>query len=178
VGINKPEGGVTGSPCILSGTGTTGVASCSVTYTGTAGEAGSDTISAAYQGDLTHVTSGGQTGMQVSFRTTSIQVNCSPSSVPSGQTTTCTATVADTSPGATASPAGTVTFSSKKADQFNAATCTLASSTPTASTCQTVDTPPTTIGTHTITARYNGGGTYKPSTTNAKITVTRGGGTT
>src|SRR5207248_1778696 len=99
-----PAGSFTSTTCTLvSG-------SCSVTFTAMA--TGTALITGAYGGDAPHDASTSATAsVTVNLRTITTTVSCSPSSVTTGQSTTCTATTADSSPGTTSTPAGTVTFS-------------------------------------------------------------------
>jgi hypothetical protein len=170
--IGGVMGNPSGSPCTLSGSGTS--SSCDVTYTGILGQAGHQTLGAAYEPTGDFAPNFGAEGIQVTFRPTSTQISCSPNPVTSGLSTVCTATVTDNGdPASAGSPTGTVTFASKKADQFNPASCTLSPATSTTSSCQTTDTPPTAKGTHAITARYDGENGDKPSTATSSITVTK-----
>jgi large repetitive protein len=133
--------------------------SCSVTYTPSAKDGGTHTITASYSpsGSSNDVHAGSTSsgfGVSVSLRSTSTSVSCLPSSVVVNQTTTCTATVTDTAgPGAT-TPAGTVSFSSDGPGSFSSSSCPLV-----AGTCSVTYTPSAQgTGTHSITAAYSPSG--------------------
>src|SRR5207244_3799901 len=84
-------------------------ASCSVTYTPSAVETGSHTITASYDGDSAHSTSSGTFLVTVTKHPTVTTVSCNPPAFAAGASTSCTATVTDsvaTPPFAT----GTVNF--------------------------------------------------------------------
>src|SRR2546425_9539402 len=105
---NPPSGAVTftsngvgtfsPASCTLSVTGAA-TASCSITYTPITIGTGIQTIAAPYSGDSTHTASSGTATLTINRRSTATTVNCIPSTVTLGQTTTCTATVTDTAPG-------------------------------------------------------------------------------
>ena len=139
--------------CTLAGTGSS--ASCSVTYTPSPGSEGTHTITGTYGGDLTHSGSQGRFDLTVIKRSTSTSVSCSPNFVQPGVSTTCQATVTDTSPGTPITPTGTVTWSSSGAGTFSPSnSCTLSGAGATA-TC-TVTYTPSSQGTQVITATYQG----------------------
>src|SRR2546427_443971 len=147
------------SSCTLSGSGN--MASCSVTYTPSAVNTGTHTITASYNGDATHAISSGNTGVTVTAnkRTTSTSISCTPSSVSVDSSTTCTATVANGS-GANI-PTGTVSWTSDGTGSFSAASCTLDAT----GKC-TVNYTPTAVGTgtHKITGSYGGDAKHATST--------------
>src|SRR2546427_11697902 len=89
--------------------------------------------------------------VSVSKRATSTSVACAPSTVVVGQSTSCTASVTDTSPGTASTPTGMVTFTP-------GGTCTLASC-----SCS-ISITPTVVGTLTGSANYGGASTHGPST--------------
>lgn len=96
--------------------------------------------------------------------TTSTTVSCTPGSVSLLQSTTCTATIADTDTGTTSAPTGTVTFSaSSSGGTFSPSstaqgTCTLTAISATQSSCQVTYTPgyQEAAGPNTMTASYAG----------------------
>ena len=127
----------------------------------------------------------------VTKRSSATSVTCG-TPVVAGSSTTCTATVTDTS-GGTASPpggSGTVSWTSSAPGTFAPATCSPAGAGTTA-TCSVAYTP-TTVGTRTVTAVYAGdavhtGGsstpftvtaTTPPDTTGPTVTITAPSGTT
>src|SRR6185437_7734552 len=98
-----------GASCALAGP-TSNSSSCTVDYTPSAFDGGSQTITGSYGGSAVHDTSSGHDGLTVTKRSTSTVVSCSPSSRPINATTTCTATVTDTDTGGQSAPTGTVSF--------------------------------------------------------------------
>ncbi len=166
-----------------------GTASCSVAFTPAA--TGVHTITASYGGDDAHSVSAGSAPVTATKRGTATSVTCG-TPVVAGSSTTCTATVTDTSAG-TASPpggSGTVSWSSSASGTFAPATCSPVGAGTTAS-CSVAYTP-TTVGTRTVTATYAGdavhaGGsstpftvtaTTPPDTTGPTVTITAPSGTT
>ena len=74
-------------------------------------DGGTQTLSTDYSGDATHDPSSGTGALSVR-RTTGTSVVCTPDTTDLGVSTTCTATVTDTSPvGTVGTPSGTVTWS-------------------------------------------------------------------
>src|SRR2546425_338156 len=129
--------------------------SCSVNYTPNPGSEGTHTIKATYNGDPNHSGSSGTFDLTVTKRTTSTSVTCSPNFVQPGVSTTCQATVTDTSPGTFITPTGTVTWTTNATGTFSPSnSCTLTGTGPSAS-C-TVTYTPTSRGIHLITATYQG----------------------
>src|SRR5213596_1351146 len=151
-------GTFTGSPCTLvveSGN----KSSCSVTYSPSAG--GTHTITGAYSGSATHASSSGSTDVTAMLRSSGTSVDCVPPSVPVDGSTTCTATVSDTTGTGASTPTGTVSWTSDGAGTFSAASCTLDAS----GKC-TVNYTPTAVGTgtHKITGSYGGDAKHATST--------------
>jgi hypothetical protein len=142
-------GSFSGSPCTLSGTGSS--ASCQVGYTPTAG--GSQTITASYGADPTHAASSGTTTLTV---VTSTSLNLSSDGNPStvGQVVKLTATVSPTPDG------GTVSFSSNGS---GIASCQNVAVTAGAASCST---PFNNNGVYSIVATYSGDTYFSGSTSN------------
>jgi len=158
------------SPSSCSPAGGDGVTTCSVTYTPAPGSSGSHTVTGTYAGDPSHFPSSGTTSLTVAKRASSTSVACSPSSLVTGRSTTCTATVTD--PGGALTPTGSVAWSSTGAGSFTPSSCSLAGAEP--ATCS-VSFVPTATGTHVVDASYVGGADHLPSTTSgngATLTVT------
>src|SRR5204862_8098818 len=112
--------------------------------------------------DTDHSGSHGDFSLTVTKRTTSTSVVCSPSSVPVGDSTSCTATVADTGSGTTIRPGGTVSFSGGRGTFSSGGTCTL----PGAGTnCCSVDFTPAagSEGSQTLTGTYGGDSNHSGS---------------
>ena len=131
-----PTGLVTFTPggtCVLSG------GSCSVSIMPTV--AGTASVSGNYGGDSTHNTSTGGTAVTVNRRSTGTSISCSPNPVAVAQSTTCTATVTDSSPGTPSTPAGTVGFTSTGAGSFAGSPCNLVAGTNGTASCSVTYTP-------------------------------------
>src|SRR5436309_2821939 len=97
---------------------------------------------------------------------TSTTLSCS-SPVAVGQTSLCGVVVADTSPGATIAPSGTVNVASNGAGSFTATTCNLIGST-ISSTCY-VNFNPSAVETLTINGEYLGDATHSASSGSTPI---------
>ncbi len=159
--------------CTLAATATAGVSECSATYTPTAVEAGTQTITASYPGDGNYIKSSGSSPLTVTTRTTTTTVECNPASVATGVASSCTATVTDTNAGTVSTPTGTVGFSSNGAGLFSpAASCTLAASATTGVASCSVTYTPSATGTQTITGTYGGDTTHTSSTNGTSLGVT------
>jgi PKD repeat protein len=156
--------------CTLSGTGTSGVASCLVTYTPLT--VGTHTVTGAYSGDTIHLSSQGSASMSFGKDSTTTSITCSPSSVAINQATTCTVAVTDTASIGPTAPTGSVTFTSNATGTFAASPCTLASQSATSSSCQVTYTPTSGAGTHSIAATYSGDATHSGSTNSQAFTLT------
>jgi Fibronectin type III domain len=147
------SGNFHGSPCTLSGTGTS--AQCSVSYTPSA--VGSPTITASYGGDTHHTGSSGSQKVTVTPRTASTNLSCSPNPVAVGRATKCTATVVDTSPGSAITPTGSVGLSANGSGFFGPGACTLSPAGPGVASCSETWTPNAVgSGSQTIIAQYSG----------------------
>src|SRR6266571_5810953 len=151
-------GTFTGSPCTLvveSGN----KSSCSVTYSPSAG--GTHTITGAYSGSATHASSSGSTDVTAMLRSSGTSVDCVPPSVPVDGSTTCTATVRDTTGTDASNTTGTVSWTSDGAGTFSAASCTLDAT----GKCSVSYTPTAVgTGTHKITGSYGGDPKHATST--------------
>jgi large repetitive protein len=158
-------------------------ASCSFTYTPSALGSGTHRISAAYEGDNGHepspLVSDDVTVTPVltppgpPLRQTTTSLACAPASVLLGAATTCTATVADTTPGPSVA-GGTVNFASDGQGAFSASgACTLAPAGAGKASCQVTYTPSALgTGAHKITATYPGNATHQGSQGTAQLQVT------
>jgi len=142
------------SPSSCTPSGTSGVTSCSVTFTPSPGSSGSAGVTGTFAGDPTHFGSAGSVSLAIAKRATSSAVSCAPTSVVTGRPTTCTATVTDVAAEGSVAPAGSVTWSSSASGTFTPASCSLVGA-PTGS-CSVTFTP-TVIGTVTVNASYGGG---------------------
>src|SRR3989454_5791770 len=141
-----------------------------VSYTPNPGSEGTHTITGTYGGDIDHSGSSGTFPLIVIKRTPSTSVSCSPNFVQPGVSTTCQATVTDTSPGTPLTPTGTVTWTTNATGTFSPSnSCTLSGTGPSAS-C-TVTYTPTSQGTHQITATYQGDTDHFGSTGSTNLAV-------
>jgi probable HAF family extracellular repeat protein len=172
---SNKSGKFSAGSCILAGTGAG--AGCHVTYTAHQVVTGQHTITASYVGDGAHSSGSGQTILQVLGRSTSATLVCQQATLPVGQTTTCTATVTDTSTGQAITPSGAVKLKGNKTDSFTGSPCKLSGSGGTAA-CQVTYTP-TAVGdgTHIITAYYVGDTRHQASTGQTTIAVSQAGTT-
>ena len=117
------------------------------------------TTSGSFTVTLTTNDSRGQTAMTsntitINRRTTSTAIICSPASVQIGQSSTCTASVKDTSPGTPSTPAGTVSFTNG-GGSFTGTPCSLGAVNSTTANCSVSYAPSgTSARTETITGTY------------------------
>jgi hypothetical protein len=101
---------------------------------------------------------------------------CVPATVAPGKTTSCTFTVADTTPGATQKPTGTVTVASDQPGAISPTSqCTLAPASAVGKATCAVSYTPTLNGTPTLTGSYSGDGEHGSSHGTATVTVGSGG---
>jgi hypothetical protein len=156
-----PAGGeLSPESCDLTGSGAS--ASCEVTFT--PASPGQRDVDAAYAGDETHQASSDTETLTVNTTTggnpieTTTTLDCAPGTVEVGDASTCTATVTNSSAGAT--PTGTVTFQ-PAGSEFSQPTCDLTGSGQ-AATC-TVDFTPASPGIHSLTASYGGDEAHQTS---------------
>src|SRR2546426_7484121 len=121
---------------------------------------------------------------------TTTSVGCSPAVIAVGESTVCTATVSDSTPGAATTPTGSLTFTSGGGGNFSSASCQLAAGsvdpiTGAASARCSVTYTSTALGTgvRTVTATYGGDATHAGSSGTTlvadppKRTVSTGTGT-
>jgi hypothetical protein len=141
--------------------GGNGVTACSVTFTPAPGSSGSHTVTGTYAGDPTHFPSVGAVSLAVAKRVSSTSVSCSPSSLVTGRSTTCTATVTDA--GGALTPTGAVAWSSSSTGSFTPSSCTLEGAA--GSAMCSVSFVPTAAGTHGVDASYVGSADHLPSAT-------------
>lgn len=157
--------------CVLVRTSSTS-ARCSLIYTPSAVGSGTHTVTATYSGDGTYMPVTASATVSVGLRSASTGLVCSPTKVAIGRTTTCAATVTDTSTGTKQAPTGTASFSTNSQGSFsNGATCTLVEASNSSAKCSLVYSP-TAPGTQTITAKYNGDTTHLASDASKTLTVT------
>ena len=139
---------------------------CSTSFT-TQGSSASETIAAAYSGDLNNAPSiGAVNGLTVTSITSKTAVSCSPKSAATGSMITCTAKVTGYS------PTGKVTWSQSGAGSvsLSPATCILSTVKSTLSQCS-LTVSGTTAGKDTLTATYVGDANNKGSSKTASITI-------
>ncbi|MBO0887751.1 Ig-like domain repeat protein, partial [Candidatus Bathyarchaeota archaeon] len=142
--------------CTLSTLNAT-TADCSIGYVPAGGTEGPHTIAATYPGDQAHLGADSNTiAVNVTQRTTGTTVNCTPSTLSLGQSTTCTATVRDTSSGTLITPTGSVTISAAPTSSGGfTGNCSLSQSTLGTATCN-INYTPSTAGSQTVTGSYSG----------------------
>jgi Phosphoesterase family/PKD domain/Bacterial Ig-like domain (group 3) len=165
--INFTETGAPGS--LSSATCTLISGSCSVSFTATA--TGTAMIVAAYGGDTGHnaSTSSGAS-MTINQRTTSTALACT-GPVAVNQTSSCTATITDSSNGGSVTPSGSVSLSSNSTGVFSQPSCSLtASGTVGVASCSVSYTPSMT-GFHAITANYAADSSHLASSGSTTVTV-------
>jgi 6-phosphogluconolactonase (cycloisomerase 2 family) len=147
-------------------------AACSQNVTFTSPGTGHMTLH--YAGDATHAPRSGNTAITVEPPATTVSLDCSPNALRIGQTTSCTATVAESQTPAGETPAtGTVRFTSNVAGDFSPVpSCTL-TTTGNAASCDVQYTPTAYgSGTHTLTASYEGDDWHAASATSTFLTLT------
>ena len=175
VDFSSDKPGVFSSPsCTLAATDSDS-SSCQVGYRPTA-DAGTHTITGAYQGTTLHQPSSGTFAVTVTRRDTDTSVSCTPAAVVVSQSTTCTATVSDQDAGQKSSPQGTVTFSNPGASGgFAGNPCTLAPVVATTTSSCSVTYTPTGAGSgpHTITASYSGSALHETSSGSTNVSVAK-----
>jgi hypothetical protein len=97
---------------------------------------------------------------------------CGPATVAPGSSTSCTFTVADTTPGSTQTPTGTVTVASDQPGAIAPTSqCTLAATSTAGDAACAVTYTPTQTGTPTLTGTYSGDGEHGSSHGTASVTV-------
>jgi hypothetical protein len=144
--------------------------SCSVNFTPAGGSEGSIGVSGNYLGDADHSPrSAAPYTIIATQRTVDISLSCSPSSVLGSQTSTCTVTVTDTSPGSPLDPTGTVTFSDNAGGSFVPVSCNLSGGSCTVTYNSPLVVVPTTV---TITATYSGDTDHAGGSASTTIQVT------
>src|SRR5439155_7895612 len=105
-------------------------------------------------GDSSFTACSGSSRIPVSFPTRRSSDLCSPASVQIGQSSTCTASVKDTSPGTPSTPAGTVDFTNG-GGSFTGTPCSLGAVNSTTANCSASYAPSgTSARTETITGTY------------------------
>jgi ELWxxDGT repeat protein len=154
----------------LNGTSST----CTVTFTPSA--AGGYTITGTYTpADFRHDTSTGfgtVTAAAPPPDPTSTGVSCAPSSVTTGDASTCTITVTDTASSGATTPTGAVDLApSPTTGSLGSTSCTLATKDATSATCDVTFTP-SAAGAYTITGAYAGDSGHASSTGSGTVTAT------
>ncbi len=139
---------------------------CTISYS-TAAVSASNTISAAYTGDLNNLPSVGTAAIAVTIRAPTVSVSCSPGSVATGSSATCTAVVTGFS------PTGTVSFTQSGVGSvtFTTASCTLGVVAHNSARCSVTVTGATAGGVK-ISGAYNGDSNNSPVTKTHNLKVT------
>src|SRR2546426_6407082 len=151
-------GSFSGSPCTLTTVNAT-TASCSASFnpTGSGTLIDSSSYSVAASDTAHSASSGTSNTVTVNRRQTTTSVSCTPTTVNTGQTVTCTSFVKDIAGAGTAStPAGTVAVTNTGTSlpaSFSGSPCTLTTVNATTASCQ-VTIVPTTQGTVIASASY------------------------
>ena len=147
-------------------------ASCTILYTPSVQQ--TQQLTASYPGDSAHGSSSGQSNLTVGFAPadpTTTAIACSPTSLQAKSTTTCGATVTDTS-ATPSTPTGTVSFSSDSAGPFQPSTgsCAINPSGIAQSSC-TVTFAPSQAGSRTVTASFVGNTGFSGKTAQATLSI-------
>ncbi len=161
-----------GGACTLTPADAT-ASSCSVSYTPAAVGFGTHEITTRYGSDPAHTASLGTTQIGVELASSSLSLRCVPAHAAVRTSTTCTASVADTSSGSL-TPSGRVQFTTGGPGRFGGgAICTLAGSpSPGVASCHVSYTPSGRgSGTHTLTAGYGGDSNHFAATGRTSVTV-------
>src|SRR4051812_8390999 len=135
-------------------------------------------LDAAASGYTLTASSSGLTGdtstaFNITKRTTSTSVSCFPTAVNLNQSTTCTATVRDTTAAGTPSaPTGTVSWANtgNGSGSFSGSPCTLANPSSASSSCSVTYTPAT-GSQHTPRATYSGSAKHNTSNGSSSVTI-------
>ncbi len=161
------DGGVTGGVCTLAPSAVANQSRCAVTVT--APTSGADTITGSYAGSATHKAATATAPLTVTAVSTSTGISFSSGTVVVGQPVAVTVSVSATSPGVTASPTGTVSFSSSvQTDAFTpASNCSLVATGAGTAGCW-VSVTASSASPHEITASY-AGATGISSTSSSKL---------
>ena len=145
-----------------------------VTYTASSGPEAlnvSNTASVTSDEISTPVTS--TATVNITKRSTTTTVSCSPSSIVINDVTTCTATVSDSDGGAPTAPSGTVAWTRTGAGggTFVGSPCNLAPTSATTSKCTVTYTPNSGAGVHTVIGTYSGSTSHVASAGSAPVTA-------
>jgi hypothetical protein len=125
---------------------------CTATYSPNPGSEGTQIVNASYAGDGVITPSSASFALTATKRSSSISVGCSPSALPGGASTNCSAIVNDTSGAGSSTPAGQVNFLSNVTGSFTSSGCALRSG-----YCSVSYTPASgSHGSALITATYGG----------------------
>lgn len=161
------KGTFSSASCSLYGTGAT--ATCLVGYTPAFGTEGTQTITANYAGDSTHLGSPAASfAITAGKRSTAASIYC-PSPYRVKTPITCTVTVVDASPGNLGTPSGTVKFVISHTGGSISKSCSLNENND-VTTCSVTFTP-TRIGSYTVKATYGGDSDYLGSSTSQTFKV-------
>jgi hypothetical protein len=154
-----------GSTTLGTGTVAKGIATLTISNL----TVGTDTLTAAYSGDVNFVASTGTATEIVTGTPTTTSLTAAPNPAFLSQTVTLTATVSSAGSGSSATPAGTITF-------YNGSTmlgtATLTAGTVAGSASANFTTSTLALGTHSLSAVYANNGPYYGSTGSASETIT------
>jgi len=132
---------------------------------------GNYSFQAVYSGDSSNAPETSGCVLVIFGSTTTSAVICSPNPATMDASTSCTATVTDTSASPT-TPSGTVSFGTNSTGTFTSImSCTLAAGTTTGTASCTVTYTPTVTGHHLITSSYGGDSTHATSANTLNMPV-------
>jgi hypothetical protein len=136
--VSFDDGGKAGSFSSDTCTLTAGV--CTVDYTPAPGDAGSTTLTAAYNGSSVHSVNSRSQQIVVNLRPTIVEISCESEagvveSVYVNETATCTVTIRDIGPDPKSAPEGTVNLSTSASGNYTIGSCSSPSVTSDSYTC-------------------------------------------
>ncbi len=158
--------------CALFAVGS-GKSRCQIIYTPAQVGTGTHKATALYPGDGAHEPSQASKLINVSApnggHKTTTALSCQPATLATGKATTCTASVTDTDANPT-QPTRSVVFGSDSPGVFGPQSCSLSPAGPNKASCQVTYTP-SAIGTHKVTAAYEGDPTHEPGQGETQLTA-------
>src|SRR5437870_4479135 len=159
------------SPTCTLGPTSPSTSSCWLSYTPGPGTEGIQTVIGTYGGDSTHMGSSGPTSLQVTKRASSTSVSCSPSALRPKHSTTCQASVTDTSSGTPITPTGSVSWSSSGTGTFSPTSCIVSGNGSTATCTVTYSPSSGRASIQQIIATYTGDTNHLSSSGSTTIAV-------
>ena len=145
-------------------------AACSASYTPTAVGTGTHKLTATYSGDASNPPSNGSTAVGVQPTASRTSVACTPSTVLTGTSSTCAATVSG--PVGAAAPTGQVAFATGSSGSFSPTACALVAGAGASASCSVSYTPAAVqTGSHKLYANYAGDASHTVSHGSTTLTV-------